>query len=196
MDPRVLWPRYMALEGRFDERLAAKTISLLKDKLAAIARRAEKPRLARVLAIDLGRLPSDPALPSLEDFAQRFEPGFYNERELMTLLAASFRLRIGEPGGRGSWLSSWKPWPGSSEYRCRSRRFPIRSRPGSLRFFRLGWKGCQGHFNLPRIPRIEMPLTAAGKGTAGAAVAAVQRAARCPVRATRGDDPEKPVRMA
>jgi site-specific recombinase XerD len=80
----------MALEGRFDERLAAKTISMLKDELGAIARRAQKPRLARVLAIDLAAVPPDPAQPTLEDFAQRFEPGFYSERELMALFAEEF----------------------------------------------------------------------------------------------------------
>jgi integrase len=89
-DARELWPRYMALEGRFDPRLAARTIAWLKDELAATARRDRRPRVARLVAMDLSHAPADPAVPSLEAFAQRFEPGFFSERELLALFAEAF----------------------------------------------------------------------------------------------------------
>jgi site-specific recombinase XerD len=90
LSPRELWSRYLMGEGRFDERHAASTLRWLKDELAAIARRDHRPRAARLIAMDLSRVPPDPATPSFEDFAQRFEPGFYTERELLELFADEF----------------------------------------------------------------------------------------------------------
>jgi hypothetical protein len=90
LSTRELWSRYLMGEGRFDERHAASTLRWLKDELAAIARRDHRPRAARLIAMDLSRVPPDPATPTFEDFAQRFEPGFYSERELLELFADNF----------------------------------------------------------------------------------------------------------
>lgn len=87
---RGMWLRYMAVEGRFDERLVARTVAWLKDELAATARRSDRHRIARLVAMDLSRVPPDPKQPNLEDFAARFEPGFYSERELLELFADEF----------------------------------------------------------------------------------------------------------
>ena len=57
VDPKQLWPRYMALEGRFDPRSADRTLRELRDELAAVARRGARHRLARLVSMDLSALP-------------------------------------------------------------------------------------------------------------------------------------------
>lgn len=90
VEPARLWTRYMALEGRYDPRLADRTLRQLKDELAAIARRDARHRVARLVAMDLSRVPPDPKVPSLDEFAARFEPDFYTEEELRALFAEEF----------------------------------------------------------------------------------------------------------
>jgi site-specific recombinase XerD len=93
---RDLWSRYMTVEGRFDERLVARTITWLKDELAATARRDRKTRIARLVSMDLSRTRAgeggtgSPKRPTLEEFASRFEPGYYSERELIELFTEEF----------------------------------------------------------------------------------------------------------
>jgi site-specific recombinase XerD len=90
IEPARLWSRYMALEGRYDPRLADRTLRQLRDELAAVARRDARHRVARLVAMDLSRVPPDPKAPTLDEFAARFEPDFYSEAELRTLFAEVF----------------------------------------------------------------------------------------------------------
>ena len=90
VDPARLWSRYRALEGRYDPRLAERSLRQLRDELAAIARRDARHRVARLVAMDLSRVPPDPKTPSLEEFAARFDPDFYSEAELQALFAEAF----------------------------------------------------------------------------------------------------------
>jgi len=90
VEPARLWSRYMALEGRYDPRLADRTLRQLRDELAAIARRDARHRIARLVAMDLSRVPPDPKTPTLDEFAARFEPDFYSESELRDLFAEAF----------------------------------------------------------------------------------------------------------
>jgi len=90
VEPAQLWSRYMTLEGRYDPRLAERTLRALRDELAAIARRDARHRVARLLALDLSRVPPDPKTPTLEEFAAGFRSDFYSEKELLALFAESF----------------------------------------------------------------------------------------------------------
>jgi site-specific recombinase XerD len=90
IEPARLWSRYMALEGRYDPRLAERTLRRLRDELAAIARRDARHRAARLVAMDLSRVPPDPKAPSLDEFAARFDADFYSETELQALFAEAF----------------------------------------------------------------------------------------------------------
>jgi site-specific recombinase XerD len=68
---RDMWDRYLAVEGSSgDLRVVRSTIQWMRDAFAAAARREDRHGTARLVLIDVSRLPeSAPKLPSLEAFA-------------------------------------------------------------------------------------------------------------------------------
>ncbi|WP_238139536.1 phage integrase family protein [Roseateles aquatilis] len=68
---RDSWERYLQVEGASsDLRIVRSTIQWLRDAFAAAARREDRHGVARLVLIDVSRLPDDgPKVPSLEEFA-------------------------------------------------------------------------------------------------------------------------------
>jgi len=80
----VWWKTYLYIEGEYRERRAKLRLKELKTILAAAARQANKPRLARLVALDLSATMAVDVIP-LEDFAAQFPEGFYSDNELLEL---------------------------------------------------------------------------------------------------------------
>jgi site-specific recombinase XerD len=68
---RESWDRYLHMEGNAsDLRIVRSTIQWLRDAFAAAARREHRHGTARLVLVDVSKIPDDgPKLPSLEDFA-------------------------------------------------------------------------------------------------------------------------------
>jgi site-specific recombinase XerD len=69
---RDMWERYLQVEGASsDLRIVRSTIAWIRDAFAAAARREDRFGTARLVLIDVSKLPDDqPAWPSLEEFAE------------------------------------------------------------------------------------------------------------------------------
>lgn len=69
---RNMWERYLQVEGSSsDLRVVRSTIAWIRDAFSAAARREDRFGTARLVLIDVTKLPEDqPALPSLEEFAE------------------------------------------------------------------------------------------------------------------------------
>lgn len=85
----TLWARYLYLEGKMDARRARNKVAALKEAFRAAAQRAARPRIARLVRLDLSKVAASSA-PSLEEFAAQFPEGFYTEQELVDLWAAEY----------------------------------------------------------------------------------------------------------
>ena len=72
LDARASWDRYLRIEGDAgDRRVVRSTIGWMRDEFAAAARREDRHGTARLVLIDVERLPDDAAaLPSLQAFAE------------------------------------------------------------------------------------------------------------------------------
>ena len=82
VDPAGAWDRYLQIEGNHrDARTVRRTLAWIRDAFAAAARREHRPGTAKLVAIDIDRLPPAPAEDvslvtfiaeaGLEDFSQR-----------------------------------------------------------------------------------------------------------------------------
>lgn len=71
LDLRQSWERYFRIEGELtDQRTVRTTIQWIRDEFAAAARREARPGTARLVLIDVSRIPDAEAqLPSLDTFA-------------------------------------------------------------------------------------------------------------------------------
>jgi site-specific recombinase XerD len=71
LDLRQSWERYFRIEGELaDQRTVRTTIQWIRDEFAAAARREARPGTARLVLIDVSRIPDAEAqLPSLDAFA-------------------------------------------------------------------------------------------------------------------------------
>jgi site-specific recombinase XerD len=71
VDPRTSWERYLRREGEHDDaRNVKRTIEWIRDEFAAAARRQGRHGVARLVLIDVRKIPEhEAALPSLEAFA-------------------------------------------------------------------------------------------------------------------------------
>lgn len=71
LEVRASWDRYLRIEGESsDARVVRATIGWLRDEFAAAARREHRHGAARLVLIDVARIPdTGPLLPSLEHFA-------------------------------------------------------------------------------------------------------------------------------
>lgn len=130
IEPAHLWSRYMTLEGRYDPRLAERTLREWRDELSAVARCDTRHRIARLVVMDVSRVPTTRILGTQRIKAAR------NARRLLAIVA------IAETG--------------ASRYARRPRRHETRTRP----FFELAqsitlWRSKPGtpHKQLePRTP--------------------------------------------
>jgi site-specific recombinase XerD len=71
VDTRASWQRYLQLEGEHEDlRNVGRTIRWIRDEFAAAARREAHPGLARLVLIDVSKIPeSEAELPTLDVFA-------------------------------------------------------------------------------------------------------------------------------
>ncbi len=71
IEVRASWQRYLRIEGdASDVRVVRATIAWMRDEFAAAARREHRYGTARLVLIDVSRIPdTGPALPNLEQFA-------------------------------------------------------------------------------------------------------------------------------
>lgn len=83
------WDTYLYVDGPFREATAKQTVRWLKDELGIVARRSGRPRIEAILRRDASRIP-EADTPALEEFAARFEAGFYSEKELQELWVAEY----------------------------------------------------------------------------------------------------------
>ena len=95
LDAREMWERYLFQFGLADVRTIRATVHWLRLEFMAAARQAGEPKLAVLLKRDPNLMPAGEAV-SLDEFAARYPPGFYNEAELDAL----YREEFGQ-GGTG-----------------------------------------------------------------------------------------------
>ena len=89
LDLRELGDRY--LEVGLDLRVVRTRLLEVRTQLQAVARRKGDARLAALLGRDPRHMKLPAGIPSLEEYAARFEPGFYAESELLEMLQHEFR---------------------------------------------------------------------------------------------------------
>ncbi|GHD05176.1 integrase [Pseudorhodoferax aquiterrae] len=89
---REAWDRYLQVEGlATDLRLVKGTIDWIRDAFAAAARREDRHGTARLILMDVRRLPdNEPAVPSLEDFAAERGLEDFSEAEQIEAFEAEF----------------------------------------------------------------------------------------------------------
>ena len=89
LELRELGDRY--LEAGLDLRLVRTRLLEVRTQLQSVARRKGDARLAALLGRDPRHMKAPAGIPSLEEYAARFEPGFYAESELLQMLQHEFR---------------------------------------------------------------------------------------------------------
>jgi integrase len=105
LDERASWDRYLRLEGEHtDLRTVRKTIAWIRDEFAAAAMREHKPGTARLILLDPDRFATQPALPSLAEFAEARGMEDFSEAEQVEAYEAAYpaagRRAGGGQGGR------------------------------------------------------------------------------------------------
>lgn len=99
VDPVELWNRYMYLHGRADSRSIRNLIGSLRRELQRIAKRHGLGHVHGLLRRDPALIAA-PAVPTLDEFAEQFPPGFHTERELVQLWQQAYG--DGGPGARAA----------------------------------------------------------------------------------------------
>jgi site-specific recombinase XerD len=92
IDVRASWDRYLRIEGDAnDARVVRSTIAWIRDEFAAAARREDRFGTARLVLIDVSRIP-EPAqkLPSLEAFAEERGLADFSEAEQIEAYEAEY----------------------------------------------------------------------------------------------------------
>ena len=100
IDPKSSWDRYLRVEGEAsDQRLVRSTINWIRDEFAAAAKREDRHGTARLVRLDVSRIP-EPAepLPSLDEFAHETGIEDYSQAEQI----AAFEARFGRASARQS----------------------------------------------------------------------------------------------
>lgn len=95
IDTRAMWQRYLRIEGEHtDARVVRRTIGWMREEFAAAAKRHGRFGQARLILIDVSRIP-EPAvrLPSLEEFARAAGLEEFSQDEQL----AHFEARYGKP---------------------------------------------------------------------------------------------------
>ena len=70
IDQKMAWDRYLRVEGQAtDQRLVRSTINWIRDEFAAASRRFDRHGTARLVLLDVSRIPETEPTPSLEEFA-------------------------------------------------------------------------------------------------------------------------------
>jgi site-specific recombinase XerD len=91
LDLRQSWERYLRAEGEAtDLRTVRSTIAWLRDEFAAAARREDRHGVARLVRLDTSRLFHEPALPSLETFAEQRGLQDFSEQEQAEAYAVAY----------------------------------------------------------------------------------------------------------
>jgi site-specific recombinase XerD len=88
LELRDLADRY--IEPGLDLRLVKAKLLEVRSSLQAVARRKGDARLAALLGRDPRQMKLPAGIPTLEEYAARFEEGFYSETELLKLLQDEF----------------------------------------------------------------------------------------------------------
>lgn len=97
---REMWDRYLRVEGSStDLRVVRSTIQWMRDAFAAAARREDRFGTARLVLVDISRLPqATPLVPSLEEFAAARGLDDFSQAEQIE----AFEAEYGEPNQRQS----------------------------------------------------------------------------------------------
>ena len=97
---RDMWDRYLRAEGSSsDQRVMRSTIHWIRDAFAAAARREDRFGTARLVLIDVTRMPEEaPAVPSLEEFSVARGLEEFSESEQI----AAFEAEYGKASQRQS----------------------------------------------------------------------------------------------
>jgi site-specific recombinase XerD len=100
MDPAGAWDRFLQIEGSHrDARTVRRTLAWIRDAFAAAARRERRPGTAKLVLIDIDKLPPAPEENvSLEDFIAAAGLEGFSERDQL----AAFENRYGNASTRQS----------------------------------------------------------------------------------------------
>lgn len=98
IDVRASWDRYLRIEGEAsDARVVRSTIAWIRDEFAAAARRQDRFGTARLVLIDVSRIPEPvQKLPSLEAFSEERGLVDFSEAEQI----AAYEVAYGNPTAR------------------------------------------------------------------------------------------------
>lgn len=94
VETRDSWDRYLRVEGEHDDiRNVRRTIQWIRDEFAAAAKRHDRFGTARLVQIDASRIKDDPAIPTLEEFAEEHGLLDFSEAEQLEQYHAHFGAR-------------------------------------------------------------------------------------------------------